>query len=446
MMRPAQAATSDLAPLLYRARWIRFSISGEVRSRREQAGFDEHDEVSGTLAAEPGGRYRADLADEDGDRVLDICDWQSRTVPFPELFIPAWLLAEYDLEITGETEYLGRPAYAIVASPRRASRPGTGWLAARVSALVDAELGILLRYEKTGQEAETAQFTSLSVTTAEPADPALLTQPPAADLTDEQVNLLYGSGARTPRVSAQLHEWADQKTMMRLGEAALSATDLGRRTRWLWQAAADSPPQNADLSAHLTVAMPDCYRIEAITDPERQPACISCDGARLWRVYADRIAVRPAEPLPAEIAPIIDPAWLLHGYQLSADGNATFAGRPALRVVAVAPAVLRHGPLSGTPVAVDKIEAFIDAELGVVLHQVCYCQGCPVLRTELSGITPGADPAAFRIEPPPGIRVITGGLLAESGLSIGGMGWMAAKGTSKLAIDICRRWARKPRP
>lgn len=445
MMRLAEAATSDLAPLLYRARWIRFSISGEVRSRREQAGFDGHDEVSGTLAAEPGGRYRADLADEDGDRVLEICDWQSRTVPFPELLIPAWLLAEYDLEITGETEHLGRPAYAIVASPRRASRPRP---AARVSALVDAELGILLRYEKTGpgQQGETAQFTSLSVASAGPADPALLTQPPAADLTDEQVNLLYGSGPGTLRFSAQLHEWADQETMMRLGEAALSATDLGRRTRWLWQAAADSPPQNADLRAHLTVAMPDCYRIEASTDPGRQPACISCDGARLWRVYADRIAVRPAEPLPAGIAPIIDPAWLLHGYQLSADGNATFAGRPALRVVAMARAVLRHGPLSDTAVAVDKIEAFLDAELGVVLHQVCYCQGYPVLRIELSGVTPDVDPAAFRIEPPPGIRVITGGLLAESGLSIGGAAWMVAKGTSKLAIDIGRRRARKPRP
>jgi hypothetical protein len=238
MMRPAEAATSDLAPLLYRAHWIRFSISGEVRSRREQAGFDGHDEVSGTLAAEPGGRYRADLADEDGERVLEIREWQSGTIPFPELLIPAWLLAEYDLEITGQTEHLGRPAYAIVASPRRASRPRAGRPAARVSALVDAELGILLRYEKTGprRETETAQFTSLSVTTAEPADPSLFTTPP------------------------------------------------------------------------------------------------------------------------------------------------------------------------------------------------------------------DVDSAAFRIEPPPGIRVITGGLLAESGLSIGGTAWVVAKGTSKLAFDIGRRWARKPRP
>ena len=61
---------SDLAPLLYRARWLQFSLSGEVRSRRKRVGFDGHDELSGSLLAAPGGRYRADLVDEDGDREL----------------------------------------------------------------------------------------------------------------------------------------------------------------------------------------------------------------------------------------------------------------------------------------------------------------------------------------------------------------------------------------
>ena len=69
-----------------------------------------------------------------------------------------------------------------------------------------------------------------------------------------------------------------------------------------------------------------------------------------------------------------------------------------------------------------------------------------MLRTELSDITPDVDPATFRIEPPPGTRIITRGLLAEAGLSPAGAAWTAARGTAKLAAEIGKRWARRPRP
>jgi hypothetical protein len=73
-------------------------------------------------------------------------------------------------------------------------------------------------------------------------------------------------------------------------------------------------------------------------------------------------------------------------------------------------------------------------------------EGHPVLRTELNAVTSDVDPAVFRIEPPPGTRVITGGLLAESGLSPAGAAWTAAKGATGLAAELGRRWARRPRP
>jgi hypothetical protein len=105
-----------------------------------------------------------------------------------------------------------------------------------------------------------------------------------------------------------------------------------------------------------------------------------------------------------------------------------------------------RGPLSGVMIAADKVEATIDLQLGIALSQIWYLEGHPLLRTELSGVTPDVDSAAFRIDPPPGTRVITGGLLAEAGISPAGAAWMAAKGTAKLATEIGKRWARRPRP
>jgi hypothetical protein len=439
MMKSAEAAISDLVPLLYRARWLRFSLSGEARSRRKRGGDGGHDEVSGSLRAAPGGLYRADLVDEDGERELRICEGPQGSIPFADLFIPSWLLAGFDLEITGQTEHIGRAAYAVAGPPRQAGRDG----GPRVSALVDAELGVLLRYEKTGPhgQAETAEFTSLTVDAAESADPL-----PSPDLSDDQVNLLYRSVLGPPKFAAELNEQADVKTMTRLTQAAMAATELGQRTRWLWQSPADAPPENVNLTARLQVAMPGCYRIDVVTDPGTKPVTTACDGDRLWLVYPDRIAVRPAAPPPEGISLIIDPAWLLHEYPLTADETVTDSGRPALRVVTERTQKFACGPLSGRPIAADKVEVTIDLQLGVVLDQIWHLEGHPVHRTELSAVTPDVDLAAFRIEPPPGTRVITGGLLAEAGLSPAGVAWTAAKGTAKLTAEIGKRWARRPRP
>jgi hypothetical protein len=167
---------SDLVSLLYRARWIRVSLSGQVRSRRAGGGLDGVEELSGRLLAAPGGRYRADLVDEDGEADLEIFDGESGGMPFPELLDPAWLLADFDLQITGETEHIGRAACAVTGTPRRAA---DGRRDDRVTALVDAELGVLLRHKKTGrrQPTETAEFLALTVQPAESADPVMFTEP-----------------------------------------------------------------------------------------------------------------------------------------------------------------------------------------------------------------------------------------------------------------------------
>jgi hypothetical protein len=104
---------------------------------------------------------------------------------------------------------------------------------------------------------------------------------------------------------------------------------------------------------------------------------------------------------------------------------------------------LRDGdpaPLSGTPVLCDQVEMFIDRALGICLRQVNSCHGHPVLRIELTGLTAKVDQAVFDYEPPPGMTVITGGLLAEAGQTQAGVAWQVATGVAGLALEIGRRW------
>jgi len=383
------------------------------------------------------------------------------------LLIPSLLLAAYDLAVTGEAGHLGRTAY-VVRATRRGGRPRTGWPADRVTALVDAELGILLRYEEFSRagRARVIEFTSLSVHPAESADPLLFSQPAdggpwpgdagpgeddpepapepariAPELSDGQVNLLYRTALGPQRFAAELRERADQKTIRQQGQEALAATRLGSRTRWLWENPPGPIPDQTDWGARLTVAMPGCYRIDMLTDPGARAGCVASDGERMWRVYPDRVAVRPAGPLPDGIGSVLDAAWLLAGYQLSVQGTVTAGGRPGLRIVAVpASPVLRQGLQPGVWAAGDQIEVIVDAELGITLRQVWSCQGRPVLHWELTGVTTDIDPDAFTFRPPPGARIIHGGLLAETGLSPGEIAWHAATAAPKLAIEIARRW------
>src|SRR5260370_2384312 len=116
MSTPAAVSLSDLVPLMYRARWLQCVLSGEVTSREEDAGFAGRE--SGSLAAAPGGRYRAEGGDEDGDRDLMICDGPTGMVPFGQLLIPSGLLAGYELAGDGRGGSATRRT-----GPRPSARP-----------------------------------------------------------------------------------------------------------------------------------------------------------------------------------------------------------------------------------------------------------------------------------------------------------------------------------
>ena len=198
----------ELVGLLYRADWTRLSLTGTVRGSGQfpatspgerwwPASFGEglrpgsfslpdppspppdwmatadRSETESTLTLAPGKRYR--LATEDGSRVLG-CDgervWQwladvppgervtferKPQPPVPGLLAPAWLLLDYRLSVEGETTVAGRAGIVVTGTARSARLRGPSGLTAlpydlvphpeRVSAVIDRELGIVLRRE-----------------------------------------------------------------------------------------------------------------------------------------------------------------------------------------------------------------------------------------------------------------------------------------------------------
>jgi hypothetical protein len=120
--------------------------------------------------------------------------------PYPTLLAPSWLLTEYSLVLAGELTVCGRAGVRVIGTPRPVTRrptqfggrfggkaggglfaPPARWLyldpADEVDAVVDAELGILLRCSKRSGDDMPAvtEFTSLDV--GSPADPSLFSAP-----------------------------------------------------------------------------------------------------------------------------------------------------------------------------------------------------------------------------------------------------------------------------
>ncbi len=177
------------------------------------------DDPEPTLLVAPGRRYRLENSGGrhvrgcDGERIwLWLADLPPDTKvrlagapqpPFPSLLAPSWLLSGYELSIEGEAALCGRAGVSVVAVPRRDAswRGGRGrgrgralgpslfgWPTSvtsdRVTAVVDAELGILLRCERQrgARPPDVAEFTSLTV--GEAADPARFTAPPGSVTAD----------------------------------------------------------------------------------------------------------------------------------------------------------------------------------------------------------------------------------------------------------------------
>jgi hypothetical protein len=168
-----------------------------------------------------------------------------------------------------------------------------------------------------------------------------------------------------------------------------------------------------------------------------------CDGVRPWELYLDDPDDRDGSvhwvsgPQPP-LRMLLCPAWLLQGFRLEPRGHVSMCGRDALQVLAVR----REGIRSRTRPAcfgAGRVEAIVDAELGILLRVACIADGEAAEVTEVVSLelSPLADPAQFL--PPPGSLI--GESFGES-LQAGGPAWWAAKTAAGLAAGGLGAWIR----
>jgi len=271
----------SIVALIYRADWRRLSLSGEVRGRTPPAWpggplrgpfppSGRLEETDMMLLVAPGGRYRVAIPEGrlwgcDGERAWAWMgelppDTEIRLVddlraPFHELLEPSWLLTGYDLAVEGDTTACGRAAIRVAATARHGAGDETGrtryrwppaFLPGRVVAVVDAELGILLRCEsQRGEQApEVAEFRSLTVN-HEP-DPAWFTAPPGSIFAEDsglwRFGLPFGGSGTVTKVA---------KTA-----AGIAAAGLGAAIRYTPRPHQDPFARATEEAADPDAAMP----------------------------------------------------------------------------------------------------------------------------------------------------------------------------------------------
>jgi len=165
-----------------------------------------------------------------------------------------------------------------------------------------------------------------------------------------------------------------------------------------------------------------------------------CDGIRPWELPGDgddhmdgrvRWVSGPEPPLPE----LLCPAWLLVGSRLQVRGRVRACGRDAWQVL-VTRRPGTHGAVAGA--LSGRVEAVVDADLGIVLRLVRDAEAPEPEVTELVGLDLDVGIGPARFAPPRGSR------LGESwGEALGGgPGWRAAKAVAGVAAGGLGAWIR----
>ena len=420
--------------------------------------------------------------------------------PVAVLFCPQDLLDGYVLEILGPVTACGRAAIAIAATPRAGDRRHER-VEAAVDAELGILLRREEMFR--GQLLAVTELTDVTVNPPAAPDPAGFTAPPGSrfraapgelsapdeerekhvvlDLTmgglgalvkhaprfpgrdadsgqakeampspdpdvlaaedgsppDELLYLLYRTGE--PRdLGATVREWHDATvTMTRMAQdiRASGLDSVGNLIDAGFAGVDGKTVTRAD--ARLRISGPDRYRVDYLRRADRSGLQVNaCDGERYWRVFPDRILTGPATPLGTDAAHLIYPGWLL-GCRLSGARDITYRGRRArqLRVTRGPATEYKAGPLTYFPA-----DVIVDAETGCLLRLISYIGDAPSAWWELDEFsTEPVDPDDFRVDVPPGTRVVeeTGNLIADAVAAIPG-----AKGTAaRAAVEAVNRTA-----
>jgi outer membrane lipoprotein-sorting protein len=265
----------------------------------------------------------------------------------------------------------------------------------------------------------------------EPAETAMPSPDPDAlaaedgSASGDLLYLLYRTGE--PRdLSATMHEWRDGAVVM--ARMAQIIRDFGAGGFGSLFEAVPATKIVTCAEARFRSSGPDRYRVDYTRNDDRRGArVIACDGERRWRVYQDQTLTSPAAPLQAPVAHLVDTSWLLR-CRLSADLDITYRGRRArqLRVTSATGAAFLDVGLS----AFFPADAIVDAETGCLLRLISYVGDAPAAWWELDDIsTEPIDPDDFRVDVPPGTRVIeeTGNPFTDYAAVMPGLAGTAAR-------------------
>jgi hypothetical protein len=162
---------------------------------------------------------------------------------------------------------------------------------------------------------------------------------------------------------------------------------------------------------------------------------VACVGEHRWQVYQNQTTVGPAAPPPQDIASLIDSSWLF-GCRLSGSAEITYHGRRACQLHLTR----RRGWPDPGPLMFLPADAIVDAETGCLLRLISYAGDQPASWWELRDIgTEPGDPGEFRVDVPPGVRIVeeTGNPFTDATAVMPGVSGAAIR----TAADLVRRTA-----
>ena len=200
----------------------------------------------------------------------------------------------------------------------------------------------------------------------------------------------------------------------------------------------DSLPRRHSTLSRIVVAPIGQYRIEDISDDRADCLAVS-DGETCWRVldgrlHRDHYVGMNYVGMNSEFVQLLDPSVLISDFELELTGAAEAAGRPACRVVAT-PRPTATGARSYQYRRFDRVEALVDAELGILLRREAFSGARSVELLELRSLTldpaEADDPALFR--PPPELPLAGDGERPESFFDTSGPGWRVVKAAARAA-------------
>jgi len=480
------------------------------------------------LLIAPGGRYRQENLDEPSGRVIGSDGerswvWRQQDPasppvdvghkpPLQQLFCPSELLTGYKLEVRGPVTACGRDAIAVEATPRTSIEPIPRLRANSVSdhleVIVDAELGILLRYEETfeGQRLSLTELTAVVLDPPEAADGSRFAPPPGSQIgqdvrdsvqetfsgpgreaaetvarlamgalgasirfashcpgrqdfsegdlqeamppaepavlepeggpppPDDLLYLLYRSG-EIPAFTATVDAWQDRSAMTAWISDSTRAAGHGGMGYLLDSLSGVTHGKPvAHTVSRLRVSGRDKYRVDYLSRSDRnRPTTIACDGEHRWQVFAAQTVVGLPNPMPGNVADLVDSSWLL-GCRLSSGAEISYRGRRAYQLRAA-----KDGDgWQAKPPLFFPADAIVDAELGCLLRLIRFAGDRPASWYELSAIGTEPVPAGeFSLDVPPGVRVVeeTGNPFTDAAAVRPG----AAGTVIRTASDVVRR-------